>query len=196
MSSSSHGAAPSAIGYLYQAKWALLEVLRAAYDRPDQSISVEKFEDVAWDRQGTAAELLQLKHHQTSTGPVGDKDEDVWRTVRAWLNRVTSFADGPDLYLVTTQTAASGSALAALRPQPDRDVGRAERLLVDAARSSTAKGTEDMRRRFLELTDNERRCLVAKMHVLDAAPPVEDLDALVRRELRRLFKLGRDVVTG
>lgn len=194
MSSSSHGAAASAVGYLYQARWALLEVLRTAHDRPDQSISVEKFEDVAWDRQGTPAELLQLKHHQATTGSVGDKDDDVWRTIRGWLDvGAASAADAPDLYLVTTQTAAVGSGLAALRP-PDRDLVRAERLLTDAASSSTAKGTMDPRRRFLNLTDGERSRLIAKMHVLDAAPHVEDLDAQVIRELRYVLPRGHEEI--
>jgi hypothetical protein len=141
MSSSSHGAAASAVGYIYQIRWALLEVLRAAHERPDQAISIEKLEDVAGEQHDSPVRLLQLKHHQVSAGAVGDMDDDVWRTVRVWLDSpLAAGVDPPDLYLVTTQIAADRSALEALRP-PDRD----------PAQASRTQGTKSVRHRFLEL---------------------------------------------
>ena len=121
MSSSSHGAAASAVGYIYQIRWALLEVLRAAHERPDQAISIEKLEDVAGEQHDSPVRLLQLKHHQVSAGAVGDMDDDVWRTVRVWLDSpLAAGVDPPDLYLVTTQIAADKSARSAAssRPRP------------------------------------------------------------------------------
>lgn len=151
MSSSSHGAAASAVGYIYQIRWALLEVLRAAHERPDQAISIEKLEDVAGEQHDSPVRLLQLKHHQVSAGAVGDMDDDVWRTVRVWLDSpLAAGVDPPDLYLVTTQIAADRSALEALRP-PDRDPTLAENRLLNAAQASRAQGTKSVRHRFLEL---------------------------------------------
>lgn len=189
---SSHSAAASAVGYLYQVKWALLEVLRAASSRPDQAISLERIEDVGWEQEGDPVRLLQLKHHQVSASSVSDKDDDVWRTIRGWLEAPTvPGANPPDLYLVTTQTAAVGSALEALRP-PGRDTDLAGERLLKAARTSTAQGTKATRRRFVDLLPDDRGALVARIHVLDGAPRAEDIDELVRQELIFALPMGHE----
>ena len=43
-----HGAAASALGYLFQCRYALLDGLRAVPDTPHLLISIEKFDDVAF----------------------------------------------------------------------------------------------------------------------------------------------------
>ena len=65
MASGQHGAAPSALGYQYQTSCCMFELLRqiGSHDRSDAAISLELHDDVAWDENGTATELLQLKHH-------------------------------------------------------------------------------------------------------------------------------------
>lgn len=69
MSDSPHGAAASAVGYLYQVKWALLEVLRRAHDRPDHAISLEKLDDVAWEARG----LPENFYNSSTTKPLRDR---------------------------------------------------------------------------------------------------------------------------
>lgn len=189
---SSHSAAASAVGYLYQVKYALLEVLRVATSRPDRAISLERIEDVGWEQEGDAVQLLQLKHHQASASSVSDKDDDVWRTIRGWLDAPTAqSAHPPDLYLITTQTATPGSALEALRP-PSRNTDLAGERLLKAARTSTAQGTKDTRRRFSELSSDQRAALVARIHVLDGAPRVENIDELVRQHLNFVLPTGHE----
>lgn len=108
---------------------------------------------------------------------------DLWRTLRVWMDSIeVASADLPDLYLVTTQTVAAGSALDALHPN-GRDPDRAETLLLQAAANSTAKETEKSRNQFIELTSEVRHRLVERVYVLDNAPPIEDIDSLVRHEL-------------
>jgi hypothetical protein len=48
--SSSHNAASSALGYLYQSQWPLLELLRRSEERPDCAITLELHDDVAGSR--------------------------------------------------------------------------------------------------------------------------------------------------
>ena len=63
-----HSAAASAGGYLYQVRWALLNLLREAPTRPDEVLKLEMHDDVSWeDVTGTATELLQTKLHKKST---------------------------------------------------------------------------------------------------------------------------------
>ncbi|MFK4273386.1 dsDNA nuclease domain-containing protein, partial [Streptomyces milbemycinicus] len=139
MTSAVHEASSSALGYLFQSQWALLELLRGAEERPDGAISVELHDDVAWDEDGKAVDLLQVKHHLKTARTLGDKDDDVWRTIQAWMDtHVPGDAEGPWLTLVTTQKARPGSAMAALRSGGEGpDV--ALRLLNAAAAESRAR---------------------------------------------------------
>jgi len=106
-----HGAASSALGYLYQSQWPLVELLLRGADRPDAAITVELYDDVAWEEYGSPTELLQVKHHLKSTRSLGDKDDDIWRTIRSWLDAGSpGNGAGPILTLVTTETAPDGTA--------------------------------------------------------------------------------------
>lgn len=194
VSGPSHEAASSALGYLYQSQWPLLELLRGSFDRPDLAITVELFDDVAWEEQGTPTQLLQLKHLRPGRG-LGDMSADLWRTVRVWMDQVdVSDPDGPSLCLVTTQTAAPESAAAALRPVEagTRDVSEALRLLETAARQSQDQTTRQTRERFLALLPGARRTFLERIRVLDGAPTIGDLDAQVRREVGRGLPRGHE----
>ncbi|MGO9957755.1 MAG: ABC-three component system protein [Solirubrobacteraceae bacterium] len=184
-SSGSHSAGFSALGYLYQSQWPLIDLLRRAFDEPDASVTLELHDDVAWEVDGTPTELLQVKHHVTTTRGLSDKDDDLWRTIRAWLDaRRSDDPSPPALVLVTTATTADGSAAEQLRPGDGHDPEGARVLLETAARESTAAGTKDVRERFLGLSEPDRRAFVARIRVLDGQPVIgEDLDA----ELRRLL---------
>jgi hypothetical protein len=172
------------LGYVFQGQWALLELIRGSALKPDCRLSLELFDDVAWDSSGTPVELLQIKHHTQSNRSLSDIDADLWRTVGAWLDAgPPADAEGPLLTLVTTQRAADKSAISHLRP-PTPEVDVAMRLLEDAARKSAATGTEAHRRRFLALTEAERRLFLSRIRLLDAVPAASDLDAVIRVELR------------
>src|SRR5215470_9047146 len=88
-SPSAFSAAPSALGYLYQVRYALVALLQA-YD-PESEISIEKLDDIAFESTGTAIELLQTKHRITHTGSLTDSSTDIWKTLRIWA---ASIKDG------------------------------------------------------------------------------------------------------
>jgi hypothetical protein len=112
-SSSSHGARFSALGYLYQSQWPLVELLRRGADEPDAAVTIELYDDVAWEEDGTPTELLQVKHHVNGTRGLGDKDDDLWRTIRSWMDaHRAGDPEGPTLVIVTTATAEDGTASA------------------------------------------------------------------------------------
>jgi hypothetical protein len=162
-----------------------VELLRRGRDEPDAALTLELHDDVAWEDDGTPTELLQLKHHVNTAGRLGDKDDDLWRTFRVWMDaHAPGNPSGPTLSLVTTETAAEGSAAAALRPSSARDTAEARRLLETAARESTAQASQDVRQRFLDLPEPDRAVFVDRIYVLDAAPTIGDaLDAELRRAL-------------
>lgn len=76
MASGGHSAAPSAAGYLYQVRWALLNLLREGRTRPEQIISLEMHDDVSWQHEdGGPTELLQtvcrIRHKRRSWSGCG-----------------------------------------------------------------------------------------------------------------------------
>ncbi len=64
----------------------LVELLRRAPDQPDMAISLELHDDVAWEQAGSPTELLQLKHKIRSSGALTDQHDDLWSTIRVWMN--------------------------------------------------------------------------------------------------------------
>jgi hypothetical protein len=194
VSNPTHSAAASALGYLYQSQWPLVEIVRRSSDRPDLEMAIELYDDVSWEEGGTPLELLQLKHHLNSTRALGDKDADLWRTIASWMDaHPPDDADGPTLTLVTTQAAATGTACAALGSDI-KDAVEAQRLLELAARESTADATSAARTRFLGLTDAQRAIFVGRMVVLHGACEIGDLDAELRKLLRIVLPLGHEDV--
>ena len=167
MTAGQHDASASAVGYLYQVNWALVELLERAPDRPDQAISLETHDDVAWEESGSAVDLLQTKHHVGVSTGLGDMATDIWKTLLVWMNTAQpADPQGPALFLVTTSVAQPGTAAHALR-RDVRDTAAAVARLTDAALTSTAENTKIARDRFLRLTEAERRVFIARVVVAE-----------------------------
>lgn len=175
-----HSAAASVLGYQYQTRWGLLELLRHRTSRPDLSLSLEMFDDVAWDQEGTPAELKQLKLHVTRTGQLGDASVDLWRTLKVWIDGARP-ADpyGPVLSIVTNAIAAEGSAAALLRASVYRDPAAALALLENAARDAKSQTTVKWRQAFLKLDPSARQSFVSRIYVADRSPDLEEIDTEV-----------------
>jgi len=115
-----HDASASALGYLHQVLWGLVELLRTGPTRPDHGLMLEEHDDVSWAAKGEPTELLQLKHHTGSAGNLSDKSVDLWKSIKVWLDDPRFIAvDGPTLCLITTADAPEGSAASKLRADPE-----------------------------------------------------------------------------
>lgn len=85
MATEGHGAAPSALGYLYQCEVALLGLLDRLWSGEQVSVSLEVFDDVAFEfGTGTDREILELKHHPLTQRDLIDTSRDLWRTLAIW----------------------------------------------------------------------------------------------------------------
>jgi hypothetical protein len=167
-----HSAGASALGYLYQSAWALLELLRRSPNEPDAQVSIELFDDVAWDVDGSPTERLQLKHQLNLSASITDKSTALWKTIRVWLDDATpTDPTGALLVLVTTAVAPDDTGVRCLRP-------------------ATLDLTEAQR--FLELSHAERQVFVSRMRLLDGSPAVQDIDAEIRKELRWTMPRGHE----
>lgn len=134
MSSTLFNASASMLGYIYQIRYALFLSLKKLSDisDPDEfNISIEKLDDVAFDKNGTVEELLQTKCHITP-GNLTDRSPDIWKTIRIWI----ALHDSKEitlgkviLTLVTTQALATGSLVSFLGIDNDRDINSAKSLM-------------------------------------------------------------------
>ena len=176
--SASHDASASLTGYLFQARYALLRGLEEGRRYPGHALSIEKFDDVAFENAGQPVELIQTKHH-AKCGDVSDNSVDLWRTLNIWMKRIIEDPAGAAstrLVFLTTSTAAAGSALSMLRqPGDGRDECCAEKLLLSAAKCSQNQATAAARNAFLDLTDAARQVLVGNIWVFDKAPNIIDV---------------------
>ena len=185
MSGRGHGAAPSALGYAYQAEVALVELVRRAKVEPATKLTIERYDDVAFEGDGRPRELLQTKHHIRGVGNLGDRSRDLWRTLRAWVDAIRTGGatlPGATFSLLTTATAPNGSAASLLRPD-GRDGATALATLELVARAGGQAANAADYEAFLRLGDDQRRALIDAVVVLDQAPGLADVTPTLIQEL-------------
>lgn len=180
-----HSAAASAAGYLYQCRYALLLALQRAERQPGIELSIEKFDDVAFEAGGEPLELIQTKHHFGRPRDLTDASADLWKTLRVWARAVLedpSSLRRVERVLVTTSHA--GGAAALLRPGDARCPERALMLLERVAQSSTNEENRLAYSAFLELEGPARLALLRSIFVLDASPDLLEAQARIADEVR------------
>ena len=180
-----HEATASATGYLYQCRYALLAGLRAIPDKPQLNISVEKFDDVAFEARGEPAELIQTKHHITRAGNLSDASSDLWKTLLIWSKRVSKDFDAcfrTRFVLLTTAVAPETSAASLLRAS-DRDEQEADKRLLATTATSISKRNAAPYAAYAALPDAIRLGLLQAVTVLDGSPRINDVRDEIVREL-------------
>jgi C-terminal domain 7 of the ABC-three component (ABC-3C) systems len=185
LSARSHGAAPSALGYAYQSEAALVELVRRAKTEPATKLTIERYDDVAFEQEGRPRDLLQSKHHIAGVGDLTDRSRDLWRTLRAWIDALLSgdaMLPGTTFSLLTTSTAPDGSAASLLRTE-GRDAATALATLELVAAAGGQVANASAYQAFLALREAERRDLVGAIVVLDRAPSLGDVTQALIDEL-------------
>lgn len=166
------------LGYLYQCREALLLAIVETKSQPGLSVSIERFDDVAFEEDGTASEQLQLKHH-VDAASLTDMSVDLWKTLRIWSEQTSDNFNLPferRFTIITTAQAPVGSAAELLRfPRPSADAEeKALTLLCAAATNSTNQEAAAGRKAFLALSEHDQRNLIAAIRVHDNSPSITD----------------------
>lgn len=186
-SGSSHpfSAASSAVGYLYQCRYALLEALRRMRREMDFQVCIETLDDVVFEQNGAAPELLQTKHHLNRAADLTDASVDLWKTLRIWCEGIAngSLRIGSRFALVTTASAGAGSAAEMLRPSPGRNVSGALNRLRSTASTSSNQTNSSAYSAFRALDSTEQERLFEGVWVLDMASTITSLDDDIRQEV-------------
>lgn len=182
--SSTFSAADSALGYLYQVRVALLWALRKIREGTDFVASLETLDDVTFESVGRPDELLQTKHHTNRQAGLSDASPDLWKSLRIWFEGLATHTipSGAVLHLLTTATAASGSAAAYLR-QRERNVDAALSALEATAQSSRNQANAAAYTAFLDTPVKNRRAIVNAIVVIDAASTIGNLDEQLQAEI-------------
>lgn len=179
-------AGASMAGYIFQSRLALLRGLQLLKKHPNTLISIERFDDVAFEDDDYGKCLIQAKHH-IAPKSLADKSVDLWKTIRVWLESFQAgslTAGNIRRILITTAEATDGTAMAKLRPghnASDREAAR--ELLRAAAEESKNQTTEIGRKMFLKLTDSEAELFLRSIEVCDRHPNLIDMSDDIEGEL-------------
>lgn len=185
------------LGYIYQARLALLHMLQLP---EDTSIFLEKEDDLDFiDRDG-AKSLASLKHKAVDDR-LTDLSTDFWKSVNIWLVRYKSdgrAASNLRFFLFTTGKVSTGSFLSRLLPDQPNDSGdeaNLTELAKKALSASKSKLIMPIAAAFEELNDAEKQDFLERILIFDGSPRISDIPVLIRdKHMRSIRREHRDFV--
>jgi hypothetical protein len=177
-----YSAAPSALGYFYQCRFALLEALRRLPEGERVCICIETLDDVVFETEGSAVDVLQTKHHINAHATLTDASPDLWKTLRIWIEGQADETIPKDaqFFMVTTAVCPEGTAAGYLRPE-GRDEKKALERLASTASTSTSETNASAYQAFTSLDSTNRSRLLKAVMVLDGSPSIGQLDDRLRQ---------------
>jgi hypothetical protein len=189
----SFSAGPPALGYFYQARYALYTVL----SNEELELSIESLDDIAFEEEGSPRELLQLKHH-INRASLSDSSPDLWKTLRVWSELVQSGEVSLGkviLTLVTTAQAEEGSIASYLRPgEEKRDTQLAAKKLLEVAYDSKNQSLIKAFDAFKGLNSENQKLLVNSIQILDCSPDIVDVSNKIQEKVK--YAVRREHLNG
>lgn len=192
-----YSASEQGLGYIYQARLALLQLLQLP---EDTAIFLEKDDDLDFIQGDGGKSLASLKHKA-----IGDKltdlSTDFWKSVNIWLLRYNT--DGRAVsnlrfFLFTTGTVSSGSFLARLltdQPVASPDAATLSELADVALSESKSKLIAPIAEAFNELSVLEKQDFLERILILDGSPRIIDIPALIKdKHMRPIRREHREFV--
>jgi hypothetical protein len=192
-----YSASEQGLGYIYQARLALLHLLQLP---EDTSVFLEKDDDLDFVDGGGGKSLASLKHKAVGDR-LADLSTDFWKSVNIWLARYKR--DGRAVsnlrfFLFTTGTVSGDSFLARLLLDQPVISGHAATLteLVDAALAkSKSKLIGPITIELNELSDPEKQDFLERILILDGSPRIGDIPAIIRdKHMRSIRREHREFV--
>ena len=186
-----YSAGEQGLGYMYQARLALLRLLQLA---EDTAVFLEKDDDLDFIDDIGGKSLASLKHKAVGDR-LSDLSTDFWKSVNIWLLRYKRdgrAASNLRFFLFTTGTVSTNSFLTRLLPDhavASGDVIALPELANAALAESTSKLIAPIAANFNELTDPEKQDFLERILILDGSPRIGDIPATIRdnhmRSVRR-----------
>lgn len=177
----SHNAAGQMLGYLYQVRYALNLLMES--EESGYQISIEKFDDIAFDRDGTPVQLIQAKHH-TNPASLTDSSTDLWRTLNVWFDAITddySLLDHTDFVIITTAEVPDGSAAELIQ---NRKYQEAFDKLKDATKDSKSQTNLRFYGKFKNIDDSILLRLVKRIRIISSSSDIVDVEKDIQKQIR------------
>lgn len=200
----SHSADDAALGFLYQAQYALLRLWNETVD--DAVIYLETLDDVTLESNGVTI-LEQLKH-SLSDKPANltVASVNVWKTLKAWidvipkldlsktvLNLVTVAEISPTskLKVLLDEKADRAELLIELREEAQRVIR--ERQEAKAAGETALPHKERARacEAFLELTDNKQAAILSRVRFKPGQLNIREIEDELAKTLTSVLSKDR-----
>lgn len=193
--STGFSAGSQALGYMFQARYALYLILTS---KEELQIAVESLDDITFfENENNPTELLQLKHHTTTQASLTDSSSDIWKTIRVWSTQLQENKISlPDtvLTLVTTAESPADSAAFLLRPVKDRKPKLALQKLLDVANTSKNLALTKSFEAFKALNSTQQKLLINSIQIIDNSPDIIDITPKIKEKLIAVRREHRDAV--
>ena len=183
-------ASASALGYIYQVRYALLLALQKigqVNDPDDCFISIEKLDDIAFEESGDPIELLQAKYHG-SPGNLTDRSSDLWKTIRIWSEMFMDTSkpfEAATFTLLTTENAAPQSIACYLGvAEEGRDVETALGVMQEIACETGNRTNKKAYEKFSSLELWQQNKLLNSVYIVSNSPTILEVEEKIRRILR------------
>jgi hypothetical protein len=185
------------LGYLYQPRFALLQMLQLP---EETSVFVEKDDDLDFVDVGGRKTLSSLKHKAPGER-LTDLSTDFWKSVRIWLTR---YKDGGRIesthrfYLFTTNAVSETSFLREFLPSTITH-GADDPSLVSLADAALAETESELIQKIANdlhtLNESEQIDFWRRITIFDRAPRIDDIPSLIKdRYMRSIRRECRDSV--
>lgn len=197
MTTDRYSAAEQGLGYIYQARLALLHLLQLS---EDTAVFLEKDDDLDFIHGDGGKSLASLKHKAVGDR-LTDLSTDFWKSVNIWLARYKRdgrAASNLRFFLFTTGTVSTDSFLARLipdRPVASGDVATLTELADGALAESTSQRIAPIATAFNDLNDPEKQDFLERILILDGRPRIGDIPSIIRdKHMRSIRREHREFV--
>jgi len=180
---SQFSASEPALGYLYQLRYALLQILRL----PEETTCfIEKDDDIDFTDADEGRILASLKH-KASGDTLTDLSPDFWKSVRIWLTNYLNETKKPSsakYILCTTGKVQVGSFLTAFLPDASLVENFSARItgVLGGSESKTIKKTTDL---LATLPQDQWPDFFRRITIYDSLERIQDIpDLIITEKLR------------
>jgi hypothetical protein len=183
---SQFSASEPALGYLYQLRYALLEILRL----PEETTCfIEKDDDIDFTDADEGRILASLKH-KAPGDTLTDLSPDFWKSVRIWLTDYLSETKKPSsakFILCTTGKVQAGSLLASFLPNTPLDENLPKRItgVLAGSDSKTIKKTTDL---LAQLPPDQWSDFFRRITIYDCQVRIQDIPEVIITEKLRTVR--------
>jgi hypothetical protein len=183
---SQFSAAEPALGYLYQVRYALLQILRLS---EETTCFIEKDDDIDFTDADEGRILASLKH-KAKGDTLTDLSPDFWKSVRIWLTdflNETNRSVPAKYFLFTTGRVQDGSLLAAFLPNASSNNNLSTRItsVLAASESKTINKTKDL---LNKLPQDQWPDFFRRITIYDCQERIQSIPELIITEKLRTVR--------